>query len=100
MKYKNVRTQVDGITFDSQAETRRYGELKLLLRSGKIAGYILQPSFPLEVGIRYKADFLVCGVDGKVWLEDVKGYETQTFKLKRKLWQAKYPWLELRVIRN
>lgn len=33
-KYKNKKTEVDGIMFDSLKEARRYGELKLLVRGG------------------------------------------------------------------
>ena len=44
-----------------------------------------------------RPDFIVCA-GGHVWVEDVKGVETQAFKLKRKLWEQRYPWMELRVI--
>ena len=97
-KYRNVKTEVDGITFDSRAEADRYCELKMLLAAGKISGFDIQPSFVLDVGVRYRPDFIVCGNDGVVWVEDVKGVETQAFKLKRKLWEQRYPWMELRVI--
>ena len=97
-KYRNVKTEVDGITFDSRAEADRYCELKMLLAAGKIDGFGIQPSFVLDVGVRYRADFIVCGNDGVVWVEDVKGVETQTFRLKRRLWERRYPWMELRVI--
>jgi len=98
-KYRNVKTEVDGITFDSKAEARRYSELKLLADANEILGFGLQPSFALPGGIRYKPDFIVCGKDGTVWLEDVKGVETKEFKLKKKLWDATYPWLELRIVK-
>ena len=35
-KYHAIKTTVDGITFDSRAEARRYRELKLLERAGVI----------------------------------------------------------------
>lgn len=44
-KYRNVKTYVDGIKFDSKAEARRYSELKLLVRTGVISSLVLQPSF-------------------------------------------------------
>lgn len=99
-KYHAVKTTVDGITFDSKAEARRYGELKLMHRAGEIRGFGIQPSFVLSGGIRYRPDFIVCGKDGTVWAEDVKGVETQAFKLKRKLWEKEYPWLPLRVVKG
>jgi dsDNA-binding SOS-regulon protein len=98
-KYKNIRTETDGITFDSKAEARRYDELKLLLQSGDIIGFNRQPSFVLDnQGTRYRPDFIVADKNG-VWVEDVKGVETPVFKLKRKMWTEKYPWLPLRIIR-
>ena len=99
-KYRNIKTEVDGITFDSRAEADRYCELKMLLAAGKISGFDIQPSFVLDAGVRYRPDFIVCGNDGVVWIEDVKGVETQAFKLKRRLWERRYPWMELRVIKS
>ena len=99
-KYRNIKTEVDGITFDSRAEANRYCELKMLQAAGKISGFDIQPSFVLDVGVRYRPDFIVCGNDGVVWVEDVKGVETQAFRLKRKLWEQRYPWMELRVIKS
>jgi hypothetical protein len=98
-KYRNVRTEIDGITFDSKAEAARYTELKLLKQSGAIVGFCRQPSFVLEAsGTRYRPDFLVC--DGeKIWAEDVKGMETRDFKLKKKIWDKEYPWLPLVIIK-
>ena len=46
-KYGNTKVTVDGITFDSGAEARRYGELKLLERAGEIQNLELQPKFDL-----------------------------------------------------
>ena len=97
-KYRNIKTEVDGITFDSRAEADRYCELKMLLAAGKISGFDIQPSFVLEGSVRYRPDFIVCDRDGHIWVEDVKGVETQAFRLKRKLWEQRYPWMELRVI--
>jgi len=97
-KYRNVKTEVDGITFDSRAEANRYCELKMLQAAGKISGFDIQPSFVLDGGVRYRPDFIVCDNAGMVWVEDVKGIETQAFRLKKRLWEERYPWLELRVI--
>ena len=98
-KYRNIKTEVDGITFDSRAEADRYCELKMLQAAGKVDGFGIQPSFVLAAGARYRPDFIVCA-GGHVWVEDVKGVETQTFKLKRRLWERRYPWMELRVIKS
>ena len=99
-KYHNVKCEYDGIKFDSIAEKDRYVELKLLLQAGEIRGFKRQPSFLFENGTRYRPDFIVCGKDGEIWTEDVKGVETQAFKIKKKLWEHEYPWLELRTVRS
>lgn len=99
-KYRAQKTTVDGITFDSKAEAARYLKLKQMQQSGEIIGFTRQPSFILPGGIRYMPDFLVCDKDMKIWVEDVKGYETKEFKLKKKLWDESFWWLPLRIIKN
>jgi len=98
-KYHNKKTEVDGHIFDSIAEANRYIDLKRLKRAGEIQGFGIQPSFVLQGGVRYRPDFIVCGKDGRIWVEDVKGVSTQAFKLKQKLWAEAYPWLELRIVK-
>lgn len=108
MKYKNKKTQVDMYVFDSIAESKRYKELKLLEIEGEIQELELQPRFLLQEGfkkngktyrkIEYIADFMY-EEKGKVIVEDVKGMETKEFKIKRKLFEYKYPDLELKLIK-
>lgn len=99
-KYRNKKTEVDGINFDSILEANRYCELKMLMASGKIQGFGRQPSFVLDIsGRRYRPDFIVCGKDGRLWVEDAKGMETAEFKSKRRMWEKAYPWLPLEIIR-
>ena len=95
-KYLNRKTVVDGITFDSAKEARRYGELKLLERAGQITGLEIQPSFRLVVNncliCTYRADFRYTTdtphVRGLVVVEDVKGIKTPVYRLKKKLMLA------------
>ena len=95
-KYRNVKTVVDGITFDSAKEARRYGELKLLERSGRISGLEVQPAFRIVVNdcliCTYKADFRYVTdtphASGVVVTEDVKGLQTPVYRLKKKLMLA------------
>ena len=98
-KYHNTPTEIDGIRFDSKAEAGRYLTLKALKASGNILWFSRQPSFLLPGGVRYMPDFLVCDAAGLIWVEDVKGVETEAFKIKNKLWEDAFPGLELRVIR-
>lgn len=93
-KYRNRKTVVDGITFDSVKEARRYGELKRLERAGEIRGLELQPRFPIIVnGIKvceYRADFDYYNAAGNQIVEDVKGFKTPIYNLKKKLMRAVY----------
>lgn len=69
-KYRNRKTQVDMYVFDSVAESKRYKELALLQRTGKIQDLQLQPKFLLQESfkkngktyrkIEYIADFAYC----------------------------------------
>jgi hypothetical protein len=98
-KYGNVKTEIDGIKFDSKAEGRRYRQLKLMEQAGAMHGLILQKPFVLHAGIVYKADFAYFELStNKLVAEDVKGVETKEFKLKKRLFKEDYPEWELRVI--
>ncbi len=94
-KYGNIKTVVDGITFDSKAEARRYGELKLLERAGEIRDLELQPKFAL-VGIgatkicQYRADFAYQHTNGPLVVEDVKGVRTPVYRLKARLFRDNF----------
>lgn len=90
-KYNAVKTVVNGIRFDSKKEARRYGQLKLLERSGNITELSLQPRFDLTInGCKcgfYKADFRYIENNKEV-IEDVKGVKTAVYNLKKKLVKA------------
>lgn len=97
-KYHAKPTTVDGIRFDSGAEARRYGQLKLLERAGKITDLELQPRFVCFINGKivcvYIADFAYFeGNHRKV--EDVKGMRTEVYKLKKKLVEAIYPHVQI-----
>ena len=93
-KYNAKKTVVDGIEFDSAKEAKRYARLRALEDAGKIQGLRLQvpfeilPSFECDGvkyrGMRYVADFVYYR-DGKVVVEDCKGFKTAEYKLKKKL---------------
>ena len=94
-KYGKIKFTVDGITFASKAEARRYGELKLLVRAGEIQNLELQPKFAL-VGIgatkicQYRADFAYQHTNGPLVVEDVKGMKTPVYRLKAKLFRDNF----------
>lgn len=92
-KYAAKRTVVDDISFASKAEAKRYTELKLLERAGKITDLKLQqPIICIVNGMqvtKYVSDFsYYCRERKDIIWEDVKGFRTDVYKLKRKLVKA------------
>lgn len=98
-KYNAVRTSVDGISFASKKEARRYGELKLLERAGEIKNLRLQTRWPLwgyngkELTssngrvLVYVSDFDYMEGRHRI-IEDAKGMKTEVYKLKRAIMEA------------
>jgi len=89
-KYRNVKTTIDGITFDSKAEAARYCELKIAKSAGEVRWFVRQVGFDLPGNVRYRADFLVVWADGRVSVEDVKGTLTALYRLKKRQVEALY----------
>lgn len=105
-KYGNRKVTRGVMTFDSEKEYRRYCELSLLERAGKVSDLRRQVKFVLipsqyepdtigkrggvkrgkliEREVSYVADF-VYTEDGKTVVEDTKGFRTADYILKRKL---------------
>lgn len=92
-KYRAQKTQVDGITFDSKREARRWQELKLLERAKEIWKLERQVTFELRVKsiliCKYRADFVYHDKTGQI-VEDVKGVRTDAYRIKRNLMSAIY----------
>ena len=113
-KYGNRKITIDGITFDSRKEARRYSELSLLQRAGTIRNLRRQVKYELipaqyeeyerysektgkrlkngkravEKACTYAADFVYEQRTGDGWqtvVEDVKGVRTEAYKIKKKL---------------
>jgi len=90
-RIRSVRTEVDGVTFQSKREANRYLQLKIELKLGRISHLRLQVPFSLAVNrvhvAIYKADF-VYQRDGAEIVEDAKGHRTEVYLIKRKLMLA------------
>jgi len=107
-KYGNHKVTVDGLTFDSKREAKRFLELKILEKAGKISGLQRQKKFllipaqyePDIIGPRggknkgkliehecsYVADFVYFDEEEKDFvIEDTKGVRTPEYVIKRKL---------------
>ena len=99
-KYGAKKVLIDGITFDSKAEAKFYTQLK---ENG--VEFELQPRFLLQDSfkkngkhfrkIEYIADFKLGNR-----IIDIKGMETEVFKIKKKLFEYKYPDLKLELLRE
>lgn len=80
----------DGQVFDSVKEQHRWGMLRLLERAGRISDLKRQVSYELipkqqgERACSYVADFTYME-NGKLVVEDCKGFRTPEYRLKRKL---------------
>ena len=124
-KYKAVKTQIEGIMFDSKKEAKRYTELKLLEKAGMITHLELQPVYQITINgvdiCKYKADFRYFTVraenkeqynnskgewivptktgdkEGQI-VEDVKGFKTPIYRLKKKLVEACYPGTQIKEV--
>jgi hypothetical protein len=91
-KYRNRRTTVYNITFDSKREANRYLVLKADLEAGKIANLKLQVTYRLVVNetliCSYRADFVYEDLTGATIVEDAKGMRTKDYVIKKKLMKA------------
>lgn len=103
-KFHAKRFEYNGTVYDSKKEAKRasvleqqekYGIIKNLQKQVK---FELQPAYTNNQGkkiraIQYIADF-VYEQDNKIYVEDVKGSRktlTDAYKIKRKLFEYKYP---------
>jgi len=109
-KYRAKATTVDGHRFASKAEARRWGELRQLLRAGKISDLELQPRFVLQEafirsGVKVRAVTYVADFEyfenGKRVVEDVKGMKEgiEPFPTKWRLFLKRYPEIDARIVR-
>lgn len=91
-KFRNVRQTYEGFSYDSKFEAEYAAELDLRLKAHDIAGWERQFKIELRVGdkliARYFCDFRITHNDGTYELVEIKGIETEVYRLKRKLLEA------------
>jgi len=90
-KFKAKPVESDGIKFASKKEYKRYTELKLLQKYGEVLFFLRQTPFHLQGGVKYVCDYLVFWTNGEVTIEDVKGFKTPIYILKKKQVEQLYP---------
>lgn len=108
-KYRNQPVVSGDMRFDSKAEAARWRELVLMQDAGAISELKFHPRYELMPGyntrhgnhvrpIFYEGDMQYIE-NGQVVCEDVKGFETEGYKIKAKLMGYHHPDIELRVIK-
>ena len=89
----------EGRMFDSKAERDRAEQLKVMEKDGEIQDLELQPQTSLsDAEIGYKPDFAYTENGVRIY-EDVKGVETEGFRIKARLWK-KYGLGPLRITKR
>ena len=103
-KYRAKKRKVDGITFDSIGESKRYGFLKLMEKRGVISDLKVHYKFEIKVEgekvCSYEADFTY--YKHLDWIvEDFKSDATRTplYRLKKKLMKAVFR-IEIKEVSN
>lgn len=99
MKYKNKKTTYNGIKFDSKKEMEHYIYLLAQQEAGIISDLELQKKFVIldsyEIEgkkvrpITYVCDFYYIK-EGRPVVVDVKGYKTEVYRLKKKIFESRY----------
>lgn len=103
-KYRNRRVRAYGRLWASQAELARYDDLLRMGQFKLIENLELQPRYPLFSVGRHCADYVADFAYDDVFanrriVEDVKGFASPVYKLKRKLFEAQYSHLVFREVR-
>lgn len=92
--YNTKKSTVNGKTYDSKFEAGYAEELEKRKNSGEIVGFETHQRLPLEVNgyvvADYYIDFVVNYPDGLIEYVETKGYPTDVWKLKWRLFCALY----------
>lgn len=116
-KFRARKTVVGSVTFDSGLEARRYQNLLLLQKAGEINNLEIKPIFRFSIDgrpiliksagypngrqVKYIADFAYFDVArNKRIVEDVKGFRTDVFKLKKAITECLFPGVIVEEVRH
>lgn len=108
-KYGAIKVTDDNIVFDSKLEHKRYKQLKTLQAAGEIRELEVHKDYVLvdktlvrgtwERAVKHEVDFDYFDVEAKRRVvEEIKGVRTAVWVLKRRLFVARYPQIEYRVL--
>lgn len=92
-KFRNVRTQIGSVVYDSKSEATYALMLQAMLKEGKIRSvqrqikYLL-PNMEGQMRMAYIADFVVVNTKGNEFIIDIKGLLTPANKVKLAYFQT------------
>jgi len=90
-----------GKKYASKAEMQYAMHLDNMMRAGQLSDVAEQPRYKMtKAKIVYVPDFLVTDAGGSRWCVDVKGAETDVFRLKKRLWRFYGPPMPLRLVKK
>lgn len=106
-KYKNVPKDFAGITYHSKKEAKYARDLEVRRKAGEIEKWERQVKVELYAWgchiCNYYVDFRVTYPDGDIEYVEVKGFETDVWRLKWKLFEAQmraeHPEILLVIVR-
>jgi hypothetical protein len=106
-KFGNIKAQHDGITYHSKFERDYAAQLDLRKKAKDILDWRRQVRIPLEVNgyliANYYIDFVIDHNDGSTEYVEVKGFETDVWRMKWKLFESLYskkPLVTLTVVKR
>lgn len=109
-RYGAHKCEINGIIFDSVLEGMFYAHLLTMKRQKVIKSIDMQVTYVLLEGfthkatgkkvrpITYVADFVIVGSNNEQLVIDVKGKKTPEFRLKEKMFLAKFPDTEFTCV--
>lgn len=105
-KYGNTSSTYNGVQYHSKREAREAAELDLRVKAGEILRWERQVRISLDVNgyhiCNYFIDFVLYYPDGRTEYLEVKGFETEVWRLKWKLFESLYgddPMKRLTVVK-
>src|SRR4051794_5714330 len=102
-KYGAKKTEFNGRVYDSKGEAGLAQEIELLRRAGEVIKVEPQKTFNLygKHGGRvctHRPDFVLTFKDGHQEVWEYKGFSTDVFRIKLKLFEDNYPEITYNVI--
>lgn len=102
-KYRSKRQTYNGYSYDSKLEAGYAEQLDWMVKSGEVSNWERQHKISLDInGIHicnYYIDFKVYFTDGRIEFHEVKGFETDLWKMKWKLTKALFPDYNLVIVK-